>query len=336
MQPTAAAVTPALDIADVSKVYQQWQRTGRMRDIVKNLIHPEKREVAALSHLSLCVMPGEFVAYAGANGAGKSTTIKLLSGILSPTSGTVRVLGLDPAKNRVELMRRIGVCFGQRTELWWDHPIITSFEWKRDVWAIPADIYAQNLALVTDLLDLKEILHTFARELSLGQRMRADLGMLLLHSPSVVFLDEPTLGLDVLAKQQMIAFLRRINREAGVTIVVTSHDMDDLEAMAQRIVLLRSGEIAFDGDFAALRRAAGGYAPIRVRAPGEAPAVAGAAYLSTQGGVHEYAFDRAQVGVHDLLASLAGCAGIEDVEIGKAPIEDIIAGMYREWKGEKR
>lgn len=336
MQSTAAAVTPALDIADVSKIYQQWQRTGRMRDIVKNLIHPEKREVAALSHLSLRVMPGEFVAYAGANGAGKSTTIKLLSGILSPTSGAVRVLGLDPAKNRVELMRRIGVCFGQRTELWWDHPIITSFEWKRDVWDIPADVYARNLAMVTDLLDLKEILHTFARELSLGQRMRADLGMLLLHSPSVVFLDEPTLGLDVLAKQQMIAFLRRINREERVTIVVTSHDMDDLEAMAQRIVLLRNGEIAFDGDFATLRRAAGGYARIRVRAPGDAPAVSGAVYLSTQGGVHEYAFDRTQVGVHDLLASLAGCAQIEDVEIGKAPIEDIIAGMYREWKGEKR
>ena len=285
MQSTAAAVTPALDIADVSKIYQQWQRTGRMRDIVKNLIHPEKREVAALSHLSLRVMPGEFVAYAGANGAGKSTTIKLLSGILSPTSGAVRVLGLDPAKNRVELMRRIGVCFGQRTELWWDHPIITSFEWKRDVWDIPADVYARNLAMVTDLLDLKEILHTFARELSLGQRMRADLGMLLLHSPSVVFLDEPTLGLDVLAKQQMIAFLRRINREERVTIVVTSHDMDDLEAMAQRIVLLRNGEIAFDGDFATLRRAAGGYARIRVRAPGDAPAVSGAVYLSTQGGV---------------------------------------------------
>lgn len=228
------------------------------------------------------------------------------------------------------------MCFGQRTELWWDHPIITSFEWKRDVWDIPADVYARNLAMVTDLLDLKEILHTFARELSLGQRMRADLGMLLLHSPSVVFLDEPTLGLDVLAKQQMIAFLRRINREEGVTIVVTSHDMDDLEAMgtahrasAKRRNRLRRG----------FRRAApcgGRICPHSRARIGDAPAVSGAAYLSTQGGVHEYAFDRTQVGVHDLLASLAGYAQIEDVEIGKAPIEDIIAGMYREWKGEKR
>lgn len=332
MQPSAAAVTPALDIVDVSKIYQQWQRSGRMRDVVKNLLHPEKREVAALSHLTLRVMPGEFVAYAGANGAGKSTTIKLLSGILAPTSGSVRVLGLNPAKDRVALMRRIGVCFGQRTELWWDHPVVTSYEWKRAVWDIPADVYAHNLALVTDLLGLDDLLHTFARELSLGQRMRADLGMLLLHSPSVLFLDEPTLGLDVLAKQQMIAFLRRINREAGVTIVVTSHDMDDLEAMAQRIVLLRSGEIAFDGDFAALRSAAGGYARIRVRAKGDAPAVAGAAFLSTHEGVHEYAFDRTRVAVHDLLASLADCPLIEDVEIGKAPIEDVIAGMYRSWK----
>lgn len=332
MRPADAVATPALDIVDAGKVYQQWQRTGRARDIVQNLLRPQRRTVRALSHLTLRVMPGEFVAYAGANGAGKSTTIKLLSGILLPSEGTVRVLGLDPAKDRIALMRRIGVCFGQRTELWWDHPVITSFEWKRDVWDIPGPTYRRNLDMVTQLLDLGDILHTFARELSLGQRMRADLGMLLLHSPEVIFLDEPTLGLDVLAKQRMIDFLRQINRESGVTILVTSHDMDDLEAMAQRIVLLRDGEKAFDGDFASLRRAAGAYARVRVRAPGPAPQVEGAAYLRSQDGVHEYAFDGAGSGVQALLGSLARCPLVQDVEIGKAPIEDVIAGLYRAWR----
>ena len=221
--------TPALVIDNVTKQYSQWQRSGHARDILKNMLHPQKRIITALDHLSFEVAPGEFVAYAGANGAGKSTTIKILSGILSPSEGTVSVSGLSPVTDRIELMRHIGVLFGQRTELWWDHPIITSFEWKKEVWGIPEDIYKKNLSLVTELLDLEDILRTFARELSLGQRMRADIGMLLLHDPSVIFLDEPTLGLDVLAKQQMIHFLKEINRECGTTIVVTSHDMDDLE-----------------------------------------------------------------------------------------------------------
>lgn len=255
MLPTAVPGIPALDIADVTKIYAQWQRSGRVRDIVQNLIHPQKREVRALDGLTLRVEEGEFLAYAGANGAGKSTTIKILSGILRPTSGSVRVLGMDPAKKRIELMQQIGVLFGQRTELWWDQPVITSFEWKKTVWDIPEDVYQENLRLVTDLLDLESLLHTFGRELSLGQRMRADLGMLLLHSPHLLFLDEPTLGLDVLAKRDMIAFLRRINAERGVTIVVTSHDMDDLEEMAQRIVLLNAGCAAFDGTFDELRAA---------------------------------------------------------------------------------
>lgn len=255
MQPMAAPGIPALDIADVTKIYAQWQRSGRVRDIIQNLIHPQKREVRALDGLTLRVEEGEFLAYAGANGAGKSTTIKILSGILRPTSGSVRVLGMDPAKKRIELMRQIGVLFGQRTELWWDQPVITSFEWKKTVWDIPEDVYQENLRLVTDLLDLGDLLHTFGRELSLGQRMRADLGMMLLHSPRLLFLDEPTLGLDVLAKQNMISFLRRINAERGVTIVVTSHDMDDLEEMARRIVLLNAGHVAFDGTFDELRAA---------------------------------------------------------------------------------
>ena len=338
--------TPALVIDNVTKQYSQWQRSGQARDILKNMLHPQKRIITALDHLSFEVAPGEFVAYAGANGAGKSTTIKILSGILSPSEGTVSVSGLSPVTDRIELMRHIGVLFGQRTELWWDHPIITSFEWKKEVWGIPEEIYKKNLSLVTELLDLEDILRTFARELSLGQRMRADIGMLLLHDPSVIFLDEPTLGLDVLAKQQMIHFLKEINQECGTTIVVTSHDMDDLEEMAQRIILLNKGQIAFDGNFDKLRNTAGACSRIVVtmKNPGSKkqsltsdkaltdPTIPGLQLLSSNEGICEYEFNRSQTGIHEVLGNLAGFQGIEDVEIRRAHIEDVIARLYLSWK----
>lgn len=346
MQSTVRHDTPALVIDNVTKQYSQWQRSGHARDILKNILRPQKRIITALDHLSFEVAPGEFVAYAGANGAGKSTTIKILSGILSPSEGTVSVSGFNPATDRIELMRHVGVLFGQRTETWWDHPVITSFEWKKEVWGIPDAVYKKNLALVTELLDLKDLLHTFARELSLGQRMRADIAMLLLHDPSVIFLDEPTLGLDVLAKQQMIHFLKEINRECGTTIVVTSHDMDDLEEMAQRIILLNKGQIAFDGNFDELRNTAGACSRIVVTMRGSgsdkqsaaargllsAPAIPGLQLLSSNGGIYEYEFNRNQTAIHEVLGYLAEFEGIEDVEIRRAPIEDVIARLYFSWK----
>lgn len=328
-----ASATPVLAIDNVTKVYSQWQRTGKIKDIFKNLIYPKKRKITALDGITLRVGKGEFVAYAGANGAGKSTTIKILCGILQPTSGRVSVLGLDPAKDRIALMSRIGIVFGQRTELWWDHPVITSYEWKKKVWNIPDDVYQKNLHLVTELLDLGDILHTFSRELSLGQRMRADLGMMLLHGPELIFLDEPTLGLDVLAKKQMIGFLKELNRENGTTIVVTSHDMDDLEKMADRIVLLSAGAIAFDGDFDALRSVKGAAGKILVTTESALPFASGCMeYLSSEANVHEYAFDGNRMPIQTILAELSGIPGVQNVEIRKAPIEDVIAALYQSWK----
>lgn len=332
MRPTVRQDTPALVIDKVSKSYCQWQRSGKARHIIKNLLHPEKREILALDQLSLTVRPGEFVAYAGSNGAGKSTTIKLLSGILQPTKGTITVLGKSPAKDRIGLMDQIGVLFGQRSELWWDHPVITSFEWKKQVWDIPDRIYEKNLALVTELLDLSPILHTFARELSLGQRMRADIGMLLLHDPSVIFLDEPTLGLDVLAKQMMIRFLKKLNEEKGTTIIVTSHDMDDLEEMARRIILLDRGKIQFDGSFDQLRKATGGAGRVCVTFQGCGRDLPGLRLIHSQGHVYDYEFDREQTGIHQILGLLSQYPDVTDVEIKKAPIEDVIAGLYLSWK----
>ena len=334
MKPMVLQDTQALAIDNITKEYCQWQRSGNARDIIKNLFHPEKRVVTALDHISLQVKKGEFVAYAGANGAGKSTTIKILSGILMPTEGTVSVLGLNPAKDRIKLMGQIGVLFGQRTELWWDHPVISSFQWKKEVWNIPDSVYKKNLEMVTDLLDLSDILKTFTRELSLGQRMRADIAMLLLHSPELIFLDEPTLGLDVLAKQQMIRFLKKINLESKTTVVVTSHDMDDLEEMAQRIILINKGRIAFDGDFDELRNVMGGfYRIVLTTAKEETPlSIPGMRLLKTEGGVHEYEFDRNVLGIHKVMGLLSDFPQILDMEIKKAPIEDVVANLYLSWR----
>lgn len=332
MKNTVRQDTPALAFDNVTKTYTQWQRSGKIRDIAKNLIHPEKREITALGGVSFSVRPGEFVAYAGPNGAGKSTTVKILSGILRQTSGSVSVLGMDPARDRIRLMENIGVLFGQRTELWWDQPVLASYEWKKGVWNIPDPVYRRSLDRVTELLDLRDILHTFARELSLGQRMRADLGMLLLHSPKVLFLDEPTLGLDVLAKRQMIRFLQGLNDEEKTTIIVTSHDMDDLEEMARRIILLSAGQIAFDGSFEALRKARGALSRIRICRNGKAPVLSGLSLISSQQGIHEYDFDGDKTDLRQILGTLSGLPGVTDLEIKKAPIEQIVANLYLEWK----
>lgn len=323
---------PALAIDNVSKIYVQWQRSGKMKDIVKNLFSPEKREIKALDGLSFKVSKGEFLAYAGANGAGKSTTIKILSGILQPSSGNISVLGMAPGKERIKLMENIGVLFGQRTELWWDHPVITSYEWKKSVWNIPQDIFDENLAMVTELLDLSDILKTFARELSLGQRMRADLGMLLLHNPQIIFLDEPTLGIDVLAKKKMINFLKKLNREKGTTIVVTSHDMDDLEEMAERIILLSKGQIAFDGNFEELRKVQNNSSRLIITSTEEAPALDEMEFIGSEDGKHSYKFDKEKIKINDIFKKLSQYTEIVDIEIIKAPIEDIIADLYNSWK----
>jgi ABC-2 type transport system ATP-binding protein len=328
MYPTDSAVS----INNVTKTFIQWQRDNTKKGLIRNLIKPEKRKIVALDNVSFEVKKGEFVAYAGPNGAGKSTTMKLLAGMLLPNSGDISVLSLSPQKQRRLLMQRIGVLFGNRTELWWDHPVIQSFEWKKVVWGIPDEIYKRNLKDVVELLDIGDLLKTFARELSLGQRMRTDLAMMLLHSPELILLDEPTLGLDVVAKRQMIDFLKRINQENGVTIIVTSHDMDDLEEMAQRILMISSGRIAFDGSFNDLRSVTGNLTRLVVTMDrGLVPQIQNARLISSKNGMFEYDVDLAQIPVKDLLDQLSTLEGVRDVEIKKAPIEQVIARLYRDW-----
>lgn len=342
----------AVKVDSLNKSFTRWQRKENIlqegnnsakennsqrkrifgKEKIKNIFRQEKKTVTALDNVSFRVRRGEFVAYAGPNGAGKSTTMKLLSGILKPTAGSVSVLGMSPEKDRIALMKKLGVLFGNRTELWWDHPVIQSFEWKKVVWDIPDAVYRRNLDMVTELLDIGGIRNTFARELSLGQRMRADLAMMLLHSPELILLDEPTLGLDVVAKRQMIEFLKRINREEGVTILVTSHDMDDLEEMAQRILMISGGKLVYDGSFDGMREITGNLTHFTVTTDGRKPELEGCKLLGGNSGVFEFEVDLSCRPMKGLLERLSQADGVMDVEIRKAPIEQVIAQLYQDWK----
>lgn len=326
-----AATAPddfAVKVNAVNKSFTQWQK----KEGIRNIFRQERKTVTAVDDISFQIKYGEFVAYAGPNGAGKSTTMKLLSGMLKPTDGAISVLGMSPEKDRIELMKKLGVLFGNRTELWWDHPVIQSFEWKKVVWDITDAVYKRNLDMVTELLDIGEIKNTFARELSLGQRMRADLAMMLLHSPDLILLDEPTLGLDVVAKRQMIEFLKKINREEGVTIMVTSHDMDDLEEMAQRILMISNGKLAYDGSFDGLREITGNLTHFTVTTDGRNLKLEGCRLLSEKHGVFEFEVDMSRLPIKALLKQLSQVDGIMDVEIRKAPVEQIISQLYQDWK----
>ncbi|MFF4615006.1 ABC transporter ATP-binding protein [Nonomuraea jabiensis] len=215
-------------------------RAGRSFKIKRKVVH-------AVSDLSFTVSAGEFVGYLGPNGAGKSTTIKMLCGILTPTSGRVRVAGLDPSRRRTSLARRIGVVFGQRTTLWWDLPLVDSFELIRHLYKVDRATFRSRLGELTETLDLGEFMRTPVRQLSLGQRMRGDLAAALLHAPDVLVLDEPTIGLDVVSKAGIREFLRRVNAERGTTVLLTTHDLGDIERLCRRVMVIDHGRLAFDG-----------------------------------------------------------------------------------------
>jgi ABC-2 type transport system ATP-binding protein len=322
-----------VELRGVSKTFRQKQRSERLRDAVRTILRPPVREVRALKSIDLTIRRGEIVAYAGPNGAGKSTTVKLLSGMLAPDAGSVRSLGMDPVRERVRYVGRIGVVFGQRTELWMDHPIAASFEWKRVVWDIPRPRYERMRDLVKELLGLHEFFNSLTRELSLGQKMRAELGLALLHEPEILFLDEPTIGLDVLAKRTILDFIKDLNRERRVTVMLTSHDMAELEQLAGRIVMIDHGTIAFDGPFDRLRREVSDRRRLLIETVnGAPPALGGAQLVKSEPGRHEYIFDAAEVRIATLLEQAASQTQVLDVETHRAPIDEVIADIYRQWQ----
>ena len=231
----------------VCKSYKIAKRNAGFGEACRALFHREYEVIHALNDVSFTINDGEMVGYIGPIGAGKSSTIKILSGILTPDSGTVLVDGRIPYKNRIEHVREIGVVFGQRSQLWWDVPVIDSFELLKDIYSISDSLYHNNLEELTELLNLKELLRSPARQLSLGQRMRCEIAASLLHSPRILFLDEPTIGLDAVSKLAVREFILKQNKTHGTTVILTTHDMQDIEALTNRIILIGKGQILIDG-----------------------------------------------------------------------------------------
>jgi len=244
---------PQIVVERLTKSYFVAERAPGLLGAVKGLVHRRRRRIEALTDVSFSLAQGELLGFIGPNGAGKSTTIKILSGILRPDSGRVEVDGLIPYDDRIQHVARIGVVFGQRTQLWWDLPVIDGFDLLRDIYRVDRAAYVATRDELVAMLRLERLLDQPGRQLSLGQRMRAEIAAALLHAPSILFLDEPTIGLDAPSKLAVRAFVKRLNRERGVTVLLTTHDMHDIDALAERVIVIGHGRVLADGTFDSLR-----------------------------------------------------------------------------------
>ena len=312
---------PIIRLTDAHKEFAQRRGSGLRR---------ERSVVRAVDGLTFDVERGALVGYIGPNGAGKSTTVKMLTGILVPSAGRVSVAGLDPSRERISLAKRIGVMFGQRMQLWWDLPLIDSFELLRHIYRVPAERFAKNLAEFREVLELDSFLQTPVRQLSLGQRVRGELTAAMLHGPEVVFLDEPTIGLDVVAKQRVREFLQRANTERGVTILLTTHDLADIERLCSRVLLLDHGKLVYDGDVATLKQRFGRRRVLVVDLEQPAPALSidGAQVVRVDGPRQWIAFDGDRTSAAQLVAAISARAPLRDLTIEEPEIEEVVRQIY--------
>jgi ABC-2 type transport system ATP-binding protein len=318
-----------IEVEDLHKTFRIYRKRGGGP---LGLIRRTASDIHAVDGVSFAVREGEMVGYVGPNGAGKSTTIKMLTGILQPSGGRMRVSGLDPSRDRLELAKQIGVVFGQRTQLWWDLPLIDSFELLRHIYRVPADTYQQRLATFTDLLDMDPFLQTPVRQLSLGQRMRGDLAAALLHDPPILYLDEPTIGLDVVAKERVRLFLRELNRETGVTVLLTTHDMTDIARLCERMIIIDHGRLLYDGGVSAIAERYGGQRRLIVDLDEDVaePSVPSATLERREGGRLWLSFRREEISAPDLIARVTARYRIRDLMLEEPDIEEVVRRIYEE------
>jgi ABC-2 type transport system ATP-binding protein len=312
---------PLIEVEGLSRSFTVRRRAGRLRRTTE--------VVRAVRDLSFSVERGEMVGYIGPNGAGKSTTVKMLTGILVPTSGRISVAGIDPSRGRVDLTRRIGVVFGQRTTLWWDLPLRDSFDLLRRIYRVDAGRHRRNLAEFTELLDLGDLLDTPVRQLSLGQRMRGDIAAALLHDPEILYLDEPTIGLDVVSKGRLREFLRRVNAERRVTLLLTTHDLQDIEQLCRRVMVIDRGTLVYDGPLAGLHAHGSGTRQLVVDLVDEADPidVPGATVTRVEGPRQWLSFP-ADASAAPVVAAVAAAYDVADLSINEPDIEDVIREIY--------
>ncbi|HEX2560506.1 MAG TPA: ATP-binding cassette domain-containing protein [Phenylobacterium sp.] len=323
---------PQILVQDLVKTFRVAEREPGALGAVRGLLRRRHRAVEALKGVSFSLERGELLGFIGPNGAGKSTTIKILSGILTPDAGRVEVDGLVPWKDRQKHVGRIGVVFGQRTQLWWDLPVIDGFDLLAAIYRVEPAAYRERRDELVALLRLESLLHQPVRQLSLGQRMRAEIASALLHSPSILFLDEPTIGLDAPAKLAVRGFVKRLNKEHGVTVLLTTHDMHDIEALAERVIVIGHGRVLADSPFEDLRTNVLAERRLFVDFEGEAPelVIPGVVVRARAGRSVELAFDPATVPTPALIARIAADHPVQDIHIEEPAIEEVIARFYEQ------
>ena len=321
-----------IEVDNLSKTFKVYHHRKGFFGSFVNLFSRKHRVVRAVDKVSFTVARGEMVGYLGPNGAGKSTTIKMLTGILVPSSGSVTVNGYIPHRQRKENAKHIGVVFGQRSHLWFDLPVQESFELLQRIYRIPETQYRHNVEMFEELLELGDFFRTPVRQLSLGQRMRADIAAALLHNPDVLFLDEPTIGLDVVAKARIRQFIQRINAERQVTVVLTTHDLDDVEKLCKRVILIDNARLRFDGELATLRRLLSTERLLSVDYAETYPDVSipNADIVYQEGARVQYRFAPEEVSAADLIGAILKRFKIIDVSIQEPDIEDLIKTVYED------
>jgi len=321
---------PIINVRFLSKDYKRYKDHKGYFGALHNLFDRRFELIHAVDRISFEIQPGELVGYIGPNGAGKSTTIKMLTGLLVPTSGEIVVDGYLPWKERKSYVKNIGAVFGQRTTLWWDLPLRDSLALLQHIYEIPEQTFQHNLGSFREILELDAFMETPVRSLSLGQRMRADLCAALLHDPKLVFLDEPTIGLDVIAKQRMREFIQLINQQRGATILLTTHDLSDVARLCERVIIIDRGKILFDGQLPRLLAAFGGRRLLQVEFAEEyaSPTLEDAEIIYSEGLNVHYSFQRQEVSASKLIQRLSEQYRIRDLSVEDQPIEDTIREIY--------
>jgi ABC-2 type transport system ATP-binding protein len=325
---------PAVSVAGLTKVFRSYRRQEGLAAALKSLVYRQTTETVAVSGVTFSIEPGEMVGYIGANGAGKSTTIKMLTGILTPTSGEISCNGFVPARERTRYVATIGVVFGQRTQLWWDIAVVESFRLLKEIYGLSDAEYSDRMALFDRVLGIAAYLHQPVRKLSLGERMRCDLAASLLHRPPLLFLDEPTIGLDIVAKASVREFLQAINREEGTTVLLTTHDLSDIETLCRRVMVIDHGRLLFDGALSELRDR---ILPV-TSVIFDVKTAPDPSLLSWNGppilevGSHRYRMDidRRQLSPATAVKEIVNRFDVADISIQEPQIEEVVKRIYRE------
>jgi len=332
-----------IKVEHISKTFQVARRNSGFSEAFKALFNKQYDCVKALDDISFTIEDGEMVGYIGPNGAGKSSTIKILSGILTPDGGTCDINGRTPWKDRVAHVKDIGVVFGQRSQLWWDVPVIDSFELLRDIYSIPNNKYKDTLDELVTLLKLEEIIKTPTRQLSLGQRMRCEIVASLLHNPKILFLDEPTIGLDAVSKLAVRNFILDINKRHKTTVILTTHDMQDIEALTKRIILIGKGKILMDGHLEDMKKQFGGNKRLTLDYSGTIIELCNGMNLisnnySSSGsdiissGHAEFEIDTEKLQVSNAIAKLSAQVDIKDISVSGASIDEVVVELYKQYE----